>query len=307
MKTIYGLDFERNKSSVTIGKFDGIHKGHRALIDNIRKKEQWESTVLTFQMPKFRSVIYTQEEKNEILERMGVKRQIVLPFDDTIKNMSAKTFISEILVQRLQAKYICVGNDFCFGKNRLGNVDTLWKYQDKYGYVLQTVDKLKDDNEVISSTRVRSLLLRGEIEKANALLCDAYFIAGNVVHGNALGRTITFPTANLVLPSKKEILPFGVYATTVECCGKIYYGITNVGQKPTIGKNSTGVETHILDFEKDIYGEKIKVNFHHYLRKECKFTGLEQLQKQIRQDRQAALAYLQESVNIDSHHAIPYN
>lgn len=307
MEVINGLEFEKIQSSVAIGKFDGIHKGHRTLIQNITKKKQWVPTVVTFQMRKFNSVIYTQEEKDAVLEELGVKREIVLTFDEALKNMTPEAFISEILVDKLQAKYICVGEDFCFGKNREGTIETLRMYQDVYGYELETVAKLKYDEEVISSTRIRKLLLEGDVIQANELLEDAYFIEGKVIHGNALGRTIQFPTANMVLHARKEILPFGVYATTVEWCGKQYYGVTNIGQKPTVGKNNTGIETHIIDFDMPIYEQNIKVRFYKFLRKECKFETIEQLRNQIETDRNVALAYLQKRVNIDSNHAISYN
>lgn len=202
--------------------------------------------------------------------------------------MTPETFIREMLVERMDAKLICVGEDFHFGKERRGDVGMLSEYAVQYGYELCVFPKIKEDGEVISSTRIRRELARGRIEKANRLLGDPYFVRGEVVHGNALGRTIGMPTANL-LPGKQKLLPaYGVYATRVEVDGKIYGGVTNVGVKPTIGADRANVETTLLHFDGDLYGKQIAVYFLEFLRPEQRFDSLEELKAQMSRDKAKA-------------------
>lgn len=183
----------------------------------------------------------------------------------------------------MDAKHICVGKDFHFGKDRGGDIHTLERFQKKYGYELVTVPKLYDDGQVISSTRVRALIDQGNMRKVNELLERPFFVQGTVCHGEALGRTIGFPTANLLAPKGKKLPPFGVYATKVHCGKKVYAGVTNVGNKPTVGSFATGIETCILDFEKDIYGKEIQVEFYEFIRPEMKFATLDDLKSTDRQ------------------------
>lgn len=288
MEIINGLDFTLKNSSVSLGKFDGIHKGHRFLLEEIKKKDAYAPTVFTFEMNKKNPKIYTQEEKNVILEEIGIAREIIFPFNEQTKVMSPEDFIKEILVKKMDVKHICVGKDFHFGRNREGDVHTLERFAKEFGYELMIVPKLSDEEEVISSTRIRKLMDQGNLRKVNQLLGRRYFIQGNVCHGEALGRTIGLPTANLVAPTDKKILPFGVYATTVKLGQTKYRGVTNIGKKPTVGEFATGVETSILDFEDDIYGEKIQVNFHEFLRPEIKFDSIDALKTQIEKDKESA-------------------
>ena len=287
MEIIHGLDFKLENSSISLGKFDGLHKGHRLLLDDI-KKQQGIPTVFTFEMADSVSKIYTQQEKNRILENLGMEREIIFPFTEETKKMTPEEFIREILVKRLDVRYICVGADFHFGKNRSGDIHTLEKYQEKYGYELHVFPKLKEEDEIISSTRIRSLMEEGNIRQMNALLGEPYFMMGNVVHGNALGRTIQMPTANIIPDANKKLLPFGVYASIVEVNQKSYYGVTNNGKKPTIGNYNVGVETYIMDFNEDIYDQPIKVSFFEYLRTEERFPNLTALRRQLQADKQCA-------------------
>ena len=232
--------------------------------------------------------LYTQEEKNRVLEEIGIQREVVFPFNETTKHMSPEEFVEEILVKKMDAKHICVGKDFHFGKDRGGDIHTLERFQKKYGYELVTVPKLYDDGQVISSTRVRALMDQGNMRKVNELLERPFFVQGTVCHGEALGRTIGFPTANLLAPKGKKLPPFGVYATKVHCGTKVYAGVTNVGNKPTVGSFATGIETCILDFEKDIYGKEIQVEFYEFIRPEMKFATLDDLKAQIAKDKSKA-------------------
>lgn len=294
MKIITGLNFKMENSSISLGKFDGIHLGHRLLLSKIMEKKQYVPTVFTFQMNEEMSKIYTQQEKNQLLREIGIQREVIFPFNADTKNMSPENFISEILVKRMDAKFICVGRDFRFGRNREGDVHTLEQYQEKYQYQLEIVDKLTYDQEIISSTRIRSLMEKGQITTVNRLLGTPYFVMGKVLHGNALGRTMDMPTANILPESSKILLPFGVYATTVKIDNKMYFGVTNVGKKPTVGDYLAGVETYIMDFHEDIYDKEIQVYFHEFLRPEQKFENIDLLKKQIEADKNRAYRYLTE-------------
>lgn len=300
MKLFTGLDFEMENSSISLGKFDGIHLGHRFLLSQIMEQKEYIPTVFTFEMNSDMSKIYTQREKNQILKEMGIQREVIFPFNNETKNMTAKDFISEILVKRMDAKHICVGRDFCFGRNREGDIHTLEMYQDKYQYQLEIVDKLTYDGKIISSTRVRTLMEEGNIAMVNKLLGAPYFIMGKVLHGNELGRTIHMPTANILPDTSKKLLPFGVYATSVKVDDEMYFGVTNVGKKPTVGEYATGVETYIMDFHRDIYGKEIQVFFHAFLRPEKKFDNIDLLRRQIEADKERAFRYLSEEKNAHS-------
>ena len=254
MEIIKGLDFKIKNSAVSLGKFDGFHRGHRLLLDRILEHPELHATVFTFDGILKGKQIYLEEEKRSLLERLGVEREVLFPFSEETRSMTPETFIREMLVERMDAKLICVGEDFHFGKERRGDVDMLSEYAPLYGYELCVFPKIKEDGEVISSTRIRRELAQGRIEKANRLLGDPYFVRGEVVHGNALGRTIGMPTANL-LPGEQKLLPvYGVYATRVEVEGKTYGGVTNVGVKPTIGADRANVETTLLVFVGKLYG-----------------------------------------------------
>lgn len=288
MEIIKGLDFKIENSAVSLGKFDGFHRGHRLLLDRILEHPKLHATVFTFDGILNGKQIYLEEEKRSLLERLGVEREVLFPFSEETRSMTPEIFIREMLVERMDAKLICVGEDFHFGKDRRGDVDMLSKYAPQYGYELCVFPKIKEDGEVISSTRIRGELAQGRIEKANCLLGDPYFVRGEVVHGNALGRTIGMPTANL-LPGEQKLLPaYGVYATRVEADGKIYGGVTNVGVKPTIGADRANVETTLLHFDGDLYGKQITVYFLEFLRPEQRFDSLEELKAQMSRDKAKA-------------------
>lgn len=291
MEILKGLDICVKNSAVSLGKFDGLHRGHRLLLHEILEKKEFIPTVFTFEMSDTpQKYIYSQEEKNKILEEIGIRREILFPFNEQTKKMAPHDFIRDFLVAKLDVKYICVGEDFHFGKNRDGNVGILKRYASEYGYDIKIFHKLQADNETIGSTLIRKKLEDGDIAKANDLLGRNYFIEGTVIHGNALGRTLNMPTANIVPDKSKLLLPSGVYASNVKIEGdsQVYKGVTNVGRKPTIGRYDIGVETCLLDFDRDIYGKKITVEFYEYIRHEKKFPGLDELKNQMEKDKERA-------------------
>lgn len=285
MEKIVGLDFCVKNSAVSLGKFDGIHRGHQCLLERIKKQNKYIPTVFTFVMAEKQPKIYTQQEKDSILEQFGIQREVLYPFEESTKNMLPEAFVSKILMEKMDTKYICVGEDFRFGKDRAGDVTLLEALKNKYGYTLEIVEKLRLDGDVVSSTRIRKLLSTGELKKANVLLGIPFFVQGQVIHGEALGRTLDLPTANLIPVPEKILLPDGVYATTVRVDGKEYAGVTNIGKKPTVGEHIRGIETHILDFKEDIYGQEICVSFIDYIRPEMKFSSVEELRTRIEQDK----------------------
>jgi len=292
MEIITGLDFKLKNSSISLGKFDGIHRGHRFLLERVIGQAYAVPTVFTFEASPSVSKIYTQREKDWILGRLGIQREIIFPFNETTKKMSPEEFIEKILVGKMDVKYICVGKDFRFGRNREGDIHTLEAYRKKYNYRLESFPKLACGGEVISSTRVRSLMESGALSMVNELLGEPYFVQGEVLHGNALGRRLNMPTANILPDGEKKLLPYGVYATMVQVKGKYYHGVTNIGKKPTVGEYAVGVETYIMDFHQNIYGEEIRVFFHEFIRPERKFESVGALRRQVEQDKEMARGIL---------------
>lgn len=297
MDILRGTDFQIKHSAVSLGKFDGIHKGHRLLLREILQASRLIPTVFTFDTGMqqianrdcFRSQIYDQREKSLILQNMGMEREILFPFHEGTRQMSPQDFIRQVLHEMMDAKLVCIGEDFRFGKDRTGDVKLLHKYAAEYGYRVKVFPKLQEDGDIISSTRIRTLLQNGELSCANRLLGEPFFFYGEVVHGNALGRTMQMPTANILPGPEKVLPPAGVYATTVTVRGQEYKAVTNLGYKPTVGSVQVGVESCLIDFDRDIYGENICVRFHHFLRSEQKFNSLEALRSQMEQDKRQAM------------------
>lgn len=289
----YENDFEHLKleedTALSLGKFDGLHRGHGLLLDALceKTKEGLKSAVFTFRFPTENTnykVITTSEEKKHLLQERGIDYLIECPFTKSIMEMEAAKFIEEA-VRRLNIKWMAVGTDFRFGHNRRGDYHMLQDYAGAYGYQLSVFPKMQHDGKDISSTRIREEIQAGRMELVKELLGMPYFIEGIVDHGSQIGRTIGFPTINLRPLPEKILPPFGVYLSEVILDGTSYCGITNIGKKPTVqGIHSVGVETYIYDFNKNIYGKSARVNILHFVRQEQKFDSLEQLQKQLSAD-----------------------
>ena len=289
------LDFQlKEPTAVTLGKFDGLHRGHELLMHTVlecSKNYHVASVAFTFDIPPrnkveeiIANVLTTNEEKQYIFEKQGIDYLIECPFTTEVMSMEPKEFITWIS-EVLQMKYVVVGDDFRFGHKRAGDYHTLQQYEEEFGYKTIVLDKLKDSNRDISSTYVREKIADGNIKKANQLLGYKYFIKSEIVHGKKLGRTIGIPTINMILPADKLLPPNGVYVTEVLVDGKTYMGVTNVGCKPTVSdENIVGVETYIADFNKDVYGQKIVVSFIDFIRPEQKFESVEELQAQMMSD-----------------------
>ncbi len=301
-------DFQIDEPTVvTIGKFDGRHRGHQKLIGRmmeIKETYGYKAAVFTFSVApadlvqgKSHTVITTNQERRNNLQKIGIDYLVEYPFTKEAAHMEAERFVKEILVDRMGMRAIVVGPDCGFGYKRSGNAALLEKLSGVYGYHLEVIEKRKDEDRDISSSYVREELDKGEIEKANALLGEPYYIHGQVVHGNHIGEPILgFPTANLLPPGEKHLPPFGVYVSRVLIDGQFYGGITNIGRKPTIktkdGVSPVGVETFIFDYEGDLYGREIEVGLLHYVRPERKMAGLEELKEQIARDKDFGRAFL---------------
>lgn len=280
---------------ISLGKFDGLHNGHRLLMEELERGRQagLKTVVFTFHIPpdalhsNHYSVLSTNEEKEGIFERAGVDYLIECPFTDALRRMQPEEFL-RLLTDRICVKRIVAGTDFRFGYQRSGSYEDLIRYADRFGYEAVVVSKKQYKGTDISSTRIRERIAAGDIREANTLLGYEYFLEGTVLHGNAIGRTIGFPTANLLPPPEKLLPPKGVYAVHVDTDAGRYVGIANIGCKPTIeGTYPVGVETCLFDFSGDLYDQRIRVSFVRYIRPEKKFDSIEALQAQMERDIEA--------------------
>ncbi len=278
---------------LSLGKFDGIHRGHELLLSHMaaKKKEGLAAAIFTFDIPPSRNVLgaaskvlTTNAEKMHIFERLGVDYLIECPFTQEIRCMEAEAFIGKI-ARQLHVKCMVVGEDFRFGHQRRGDYRMLLAQEKQLGYQAIVVEKMQEDERDISSTFIREEIAAGNIAKANHLLGYRYFVTGEVVHGNQFGRTMGIPTMNQLPPEEKLLPPNGVYVTETVIGEKRYRGITNVGCKPTVGeKNPIGVETHLFDFEEDVYGRIVTVEFLASVRSERRFSSVEELKSQMQRD-----------------------
>lgn len=289
------------ESAVTLGKFDGLHRGHQKLIQKIcEKKEKFhvKTIVFAFDMNPFfrqkglvRKGITTNEERKERLSQV-VDVLVECPFDERISTMTAEDFIEKILVQTFHAKYIVVGTDFRFGFEKKGDVAMLAAYAEKSGYELTVVSKEMFGNREISSTYIREELEKGHLENVNQMLGYPYTISGMVEHGKQLGRTLGFPTLNVHPSDEKMLPPKGVYMTNTFVDGRIYHGLGNVGFKPTVAEEHRMlIETFLFDYNGNAYGKEVRTQLLHYKRPEQKFDSVDELKAQIDTDIDYARDY----------------
>lgn len=292
------------RSAIAIGKFDGIHIGHQALLDRIlqKKQEGMLAVIFTF-VPSpeefFKGImlpsIDTQEEKREQFSRLGVDLLIEYPLNKQSAALSPEDFMQSILWDMLHAGYVVSGYDLSFGDKGRGNAAMLSLFAQEHSFSYEIIDKICVENIQVSSTSVKNTLKDGNMELVRRLLGRPYAITGEVLHGRALGRTIGMPTINIMPHPQKLLPPNGVYATITQVEGKHYPGVTNIGCKPTVSdQEGIGVETHLLDFYGDIYGKRTVTWLLHFIRFEQRFGSLEELAGQIRKDEMTCRAYLGE-------------
>jgi riboflavin kinase/FMN adenylyltransferase len=283
-----------NKTSVTLGKFDGVHLGHRMLMENVieAKKDGCTPTVFTFdkfpsQFLRKESVtsILIEEEKEQLLEHLGIERYVLFPFHEQTASMEPEEFVEKILVKTMKVQELFVGADFRFGKGRRGNTALLETLAKKHGFLFKAVDKRMYHGAEVSSSRIRECIVNGEMEDAAAMLGIPYQISGEIVHGRSLGHKLGVPTINQRIPNGKILPKLGVYCAKVAVEGKSYEGIANVGSKPTVQSEAIyGVETHLLHCNEDLYGKIAKTELLHFVRPEQKFASVDELKFQLEQD-----------------------
>ncbi|MDP2387562.1 MAG: bifunctional riboflavin kinase/FAD synthetase [Bacteroidota bacterium] len=291
---------------ITIGTFDGVHKGHRKILERLKELKQntnYNTLVFTFD-PHPRKVLFpdqkdlklitTTDEKIQLLSDAGVDYVLVYPFTKEFSGLSSEHYIKSILKEKLGVKKIIIGYDHRFGNNREGNIDTLRQYAPELGFEVFEISA-EDINSInISSTHIRRSIESGDVEAAHEFLGHHFFISGTVKEGKKLGRTIGYPTANIRITDADKIIPAnGVYAVTAKILGNEYKGMLNIGTNPTTDTDDRiKVEVNIFDFDQTIYGENIRINFVKRLRDEVKFANLDELTKQLHQDKLDTLSVL---------------
>lgn len=281
-------------SAVAIGKFDGIHLGHRQLIGKIVAKKQEGMKAVIFTFNPSPSALFSKvkekeltslEEKRKLFESLGVDVLVEFPLSFETAATPKEIFVEDILVKKLNAKFIVAGTDLSFGKNGEGNSAFLKEESKKYDFQVEIIDKISYKGEIISSTLVRKAIVEGDVKKAHFMLGSPYFVQGVVEKGRQIGRTIGFPTVNIMPPEEKLLPPNGVYKTEVIVDDRIYEAITNVGCKPTVTDDrQVFIESYLYNFTENIYGKKIEVHFLEFMRKERKFDSIEDLKKQLQKD-----------------------
>ncbi len=270
-------------SAVTLGKFDGMHRGHQKLFQRVRSQAGLNRTAFMI-APDEAPCLLTKEEKKKKLQEWDFDTVIDCPYIPEVLSMTPEIFIEKILVGRLKVRYIAVGSDFRFGRGRRGDASSLVRLQEKYGYHIDVIEKEKYNGREISSTYVKEAVQAGQMELAGSLLGFPYPVLGEVMHGRQLGRRLGMPTINLVPDQRKILPPSGVYFTRVRTGDGTFKGVTNVGYKPTVDGSFLGVETYLYDFNEDLYGKEAEVYFEHYRRPEQKFSDLEALKTQMFRD-----------------------
>jgi len=283
------------RGAVTIGMFDGVHLGHRALLGVLTEEAeriQGQSVILTFdthpaevvrpdKVPKF---ITTNGQRVAALEAAGVDVIVVARFDQAMADMTPREFVEQVLVRWLKAVVVVVGPDFRFGKRRAGDFAQLAEIGAEYGMAAAAIAPVMVDDAPVSSTRIRTLLRHGAVEEAARLLGRPFVLEGLVVKGSGLGRRLGFPTANLALDPNQITPASGVYAADVVALGRVFRGVVSVGSRPTVGGKDVVVEVHIPNFDENLYGKSVRVGFRSRLRDQKKFADLDQLAEQIAKD-----------------------
>lgn len=288
MKVLTYDEAQLHNTAVALGKFQGLHRGHILLVNkilNLAKCEGLSSVVFTININNSK-MINTRVDREAILESLGVDYNVDCEFTPSFASMKPYDFIKEVLYYKLHAKYVVVGTDFCFGNKRSGTIETLIAHQEEFGYKVIPIEKLSVNNQIVSSSLIRDLISKGEMESVSDFMGRHYFIKGLVSRGRMLGRTIDFPTINQIPPDDKLLPPYGAYETRVLVDENLYKGITNIGDNPTISENNkVTVETHILDYVGDLYDREVRIEFIRYLREQKRFRDVNELREQLMIDK----------------------
>jgi len=304
--------FHAKNPVLTVGTFDGVHLGHRKIIDrmnDLAAKICGESVIFTFD-PHPRKVIAPEEtnlrllttlnEKIELFEQSGIDHLIIYPFTPEFAQLSYGEFVEQVLVEQIHTKYLVIGYDHKFGKNRQGDFEFLKSCADRLGFQIEKLDVLLMNEHNVSSTKIREAIQHGNFETANAFLGYPFTLHGSVVEGQKLGRKIQFPTANIEASDPDKIIPgYGVYAVKVKVKGHFYFGMLNIGSRPTVNQNADhrSIEVNIFNFESDIYDEFVELVFFRKLREEQKFSSIDELKNQLAKDKIATLKFFENLSN----------
>jgi riboflavin kinase/FMN adenylyltransferase len=308
MKVYYNIHQlpEFKNAVITIGTFDGVHQGHQQIIQQLLQEAKaiHGTAVLISFFPHPKQVvslqkgplfiINTPEEKYDLLHKQGIKHIVVVPFNKSFAEQSASSYIKNFLVDLFHPHTIIIGYDHRFGNNREGDFYLLEKESEKYGFKIKEIPEHILKNVTISSTKIRTALLAGDIDTAATYLGYLYFFSGKVIQGNQLGRTIGYPTANLEIENEQKLIPANaVYAVNIEITGRgeTYKGMMNIGLRPTVDGSKRMIEVNIFDFDEMIYGSTLKITLIKHLRNEVKFNGLDELKTQLAKDKENALRY----------------
>jgi riboflavin kinase / FMN adenylyltransferase len=294
----------QRKTILTLGTFDGVHIGHKKILEKLvlnSHETLHESLLLTF-FPHPRMVLQekseikllnTIPEKIQLLEAIGIQSLVIHPFDEVFSRLTAEDFVTEILIKKLNIHKIVIGYDHRFGRNRTANIDNLIEFGEKYNFEVSQISAQEIDSISVSSTKIRNALTEGNVQLANEFLGYNYFITGQVTQGNQLGRTIGFPTANMMISENYKLIPKnGVYIVESEIDTHTYFGIMNIGYNPTVGGNQLKIEVHFFELNQDLYNKTLQISILKYIREEQKFDSIDELKNQINQDKSNALNYI---------------
>ena len=306
METVHSIfDFTpTHETYVTIGTFDGVHIGHQKIVHDLVKQahdNNKKSALLTF-FPHPRMVlqkdasielINTIDERIDLLKKTGLDYLIIHPFSREFSRLSARDFVRDLLINQLRVSKLIIGYDHHFGKNREGNIEQLTEYSHIYNFKVQEIPAQDIDSVAVSSTKIRRALKEGALKTANRYLGYNYTLKGKVVDGKKVGNTIGFPTANIEIEEDYKLIPkAGVYVVQSTIQNRLFYGMMNIGNRPTLNGNNQTIEVNFFDFSENLYGETLKIELLFFLREEVKFDSIEALTDQLKQDKLASLTFI---------------
>jgi riboflavin kinase/FMN adenylyltransferase len=291
-------------SIITIGTFDGVHRGHQQVIESLKaeaKQVDGETVLITFH-PHPRKIvnaatslqlINTLDEKISLLSRLGINHLVIVPFTEQFAQQTAEAYVRNFLVQHFHPHTIIIGYDHHFGRDRKGNFALLQQEAAQFRYKLIEIPKHLLNEIAVSSTKIRNAILTSDVDTANQLLGYPFFFSGVVVHGDKIGRTIGYPTANLQYTNSDKIhLGHGVYAATASVNSRVVNGMLSIGHRPTLDRSEEKVEINLFDFDRDLYGQDLEITVHKYLRPQEKYTSMDLLKSQLERDKQESLKWL---------------
>ncbi len=287
------------ESIVVLGMFDGVHIGHAALFaaaKALSRETQLITIAYTFKNHPLELVpgakppklLLDVEERKDIILSLGIDKVVTDEFNRELCDMEAEDFI-KMLISRFSVKHVIAGFNYTFGRHGVGNTEALFEFGKRYGFDVHVIEPVMYKGEVVSSSRIRRCIESGDVESANAQLTRNFTIKGTVQFGRQVGRTIGFPTANIKNETDRPVPLYGVYATRAHIDGKIYMGVTNVGNNPTFDLNELSIETHIFDFDENIYGKAVEIEFLSFIRKQMRFLSVDDLKSQIAEDKKRAI------------------